>query len=133
MRASSSLYPKTDSIGEVSDPDSTITSFFEGGRPRFDDVDSRLTTVFDFPMYYALRDVLLRGQPVQKIVDVLQRDSLYERPDLLVTFFGNHDMKRFMGELGASKEKAQERVFPPANHARRAATLRRRRNRHARR
>ena len=99
------LYPNTNSIGEVSDPDSTITSFFEGGRPRFDGVDSRLTTVFDFPMYYALRDVLLRGQPVQKIVDVLQHDSLYERPNLLVTFFGNHDVKRFMGQTGASTTK----------------------------
>ena len=99
------VYPKTDSIGEVYVPDPTITSFFEGGRARFDGVDTHLTTVFDFPMYHALRDVLLEGQPVEKIVDVLQRDALYERPDLLVTFFGNHDKKRFMGEPGATKEK----------------------------
>jgi glycosidase len=99
------VYRDLFSIGEVSDPDPTITSFFEGGRDQFDGVDSRATTVFDFPLYYALRDVTLRGAPVVKIVNVLRQDSLYTRPDLLVTFIGNHDTRRFMGEAGASKEK----------------------------
>jgi len=82
-----------------------VTSFFQGGRAQFDGVDSRASTVFDFPLYNAMRDVIVRGQPMQKIIDVLQRDSLYPRPDLLVTFFGNHDQRRFMSEDGSSKDK----------------------------
>jgi glycosidase len=94
-----------DSLGEVSDRDVTITSFFDGGRKQFDGVDSRVYTIFDYPLYHALRDVLLRGQPVQRIIDVLQRDWLYAHPETLVTFIGNHDTSRFAGELDSSKEK----------------------------
>jgi glycosidase len=54
---------------------------------------------------YALRDVVLRGQPMQRLVDVLQRDWLYPHPERLVTFIGNHDNPRFMGEQGASAQK----------------------------
>ena len=99
------VYPHTATIGEVADRDPTVTSFFQGGRAQFDGVDSRASTVFDFPLYNAMRDVIVRGQPMQKIIDVLQRDSLYPRPDLLVTFFGNHDQRRFMSEDGSSKDK----------------------------
>lgn len=99
------VYPGLFSIGEVADKDPTITSFFEGGRSQFDGVDSGVTTVFDFPLEYALRDVILHGASVRKIVDVLRRDSLYPHADNLVTFIGNHDDARFMGEAGSSTEK----------------------------
>lgn len=99
------VYPGLDTIAEVADSDPTITGFFSGGRPQFDGVDSGATTVFDFPLENALRDVLLRGAPVRKIVDVLREDALYSRPDGLVTFFGNHDQRRFMGEAGATSTK----------------------------
>ncbi len=98
-------YPHTTTIGEVWDGDVTITSFFQGGRAQFDRVDSRVTTLFDFPLDYALRGVVLHGESVQKLIYILQRDWLYTRPDLLVTFIGNHDMRRFMSETGSSKEK----------------------------
>jgi len=98
-------YPQATTIGEVWDRDVTITSFFEGGRKQFDGVDTGLTTVFDFPLQFALRDVVIRKQPVQKIIDVLQRDWLYPRPELLVTFLGNHDTKRFLSEESSSRQK----------------------------
>ncbi len=99
------VYPEINSVGEVWNVDPTITSFFEGGRTQFDGVDSDLPTMFDFPLSFAIKDVLLKDQPVQRIVDVLQRDSLYLRPEILVTFLGNHDTRRFMSEAGADKEK----------------------------
>jgi neopullulanase len=98
-------YPRTITIGEVWDTDPTITAFFEGGRKGFDGIDTGLSTVFDFPLYSALRDVVIRKQPVQKIIDVLQRDWLYSRPELLVTFLGNHDTKRFLSEESSSRQK----------------------------
>jgi len=98
-------YPRLDDIGEVADPDSSITAFFEGGRKQFDGIDTGLSTVFDFAMRDALRDVIIKGQPMQKIVDVLRHDEFYPNPDLLVTFFGNHDNSRFMGEKDSSIAK----------------------------
>ncbi len=98
-------YPKLTTFGEVFHGDPTVTSFFAGGQPRWDGVDSGVTTVFDFPLYYALRNVLLRDAPATQLQSVLQRDWLYPHPERLVTFFGNHDVKRFMSEPGSSVEK----------------------------
>jgi len=99
------IYPGLFSIGEVSDKDPVITSFFEGGRRQFDGVDSAATTVFDFPLEYAVRDVINRGVRMQRLIDVLRQDALYPQPDDLVTFIGNHDHARFLSEPGSSREK----------------------------
>src|SRR5271157_2502500 len=99
------VYPQIDSVGEVWDGDSTITSFFEGGRKQFDGIDSGLATVFDFPLQFALRDVIIKGESMEKIIDVLRHDELYPHPDMLVTFIGNHDDGRFVSEEGSSPAK----------------------------
>jgi glycosidase len=99
------VYPHIDSIGEVADPDPSITAFFQGGRKQFDGIDSGVSTVFDFPMRNALRDVVIKGEPIKKIVDVLGHDDLYPHPENLVTFLGNHDDRRFMGVDGSSPAK----------------------------
>ena len=99
------VYPDLSTIGEVFNSDPVITSFFQGGKPQFDHVDSAVTTVFDFPLYFALRDVIIRDEPCQKIVNVLGRDRLYADPNRLVTFFGNHDVTRFISEPGSSPAK----------------------------
>jgi glycosidase len=99
------VYPHINAIGEVADGDSTITAFFEGGRKQLDGVDSGLATVFDFPLFHALRDVVIQGAPMGKIVDVLRHDALYPHPETLVTFIGNHDQMRFVSEKGSSATK----------------------------
>jgi neopullulanase len=98
-------YPQIMDVGEVSDRDSTITSFFEGGRKQFDGIDSGVATVFDFPLCSALRDVVIKGAPMQRIVDVLRSDELYPHPETLVTFIGNHDQKRFVSEKDSNPAK----------------------------
>ncbi|HVJ04322.1 MAG TPA: alpha-amylase family glycosyl hydrolase, partial [Candidatus Saccharimonadales bacterium] len=97
-------YPRLTTVGEVFNEDSVITSYFEGGRV-LQGVDSGTTSVFDFPLYGALRAVLLRGEPVTKLVNVLQHDYLYQRSYGLYTFFGNHDIRRFMSEPTATVPK----------------------------
>ncbi len=99
------VYPHMNSVGEVADGDPTITSFFEGGRKRFDGIDSELPTVFDFPLENAIRGVVIGGEAMQKIIDVLQRDSLYSHPEMLVTFIGNHDHPRFVSEKRSDTSK----------------------------
>ncbi|MGB9435167.1 MAG: alpha-amylase family glycosyl hydrolase [Candidatus Acidiferrum sp.] len=99
------IYPRLSTIGEVFHPDPTVTSFFVGGRKEWDGIDTQLTTVFDYPLYFALRDVLLNGAPAGRMTNVLRQDSLYPHPDFLVPFFGNHDTARFAGVAGATPDK----------------------------
>ena len=96
------VYPYMTTIGEVFHPDPSVTSFFAGGQRRFDRIDSGVNTLFDFPMYFTLRDVLLRNEPAGRIADVLRHDSLYVHPDVLVTFIANHDTPRFASAEGSS-------------------------------
>ena len=99
------IYPRLSTIGEVFHRDPQVTSFFAGGRKGWDDIDTGLTTVFDFPLYFTLRDVLLHGAPAGRIADILRQDSLYPHPEYLVPFFGNHDVIRFAGATGATPKK----------------------------
>ncbi len=99
-----SLYPRLTAVGEVFNPDATITSAFAGGVTR-NGVDTGLDTPFDFPSYVALRDVFLHGAAMSKLTDVLRLDALYPHPERLVPFLGNHDTARFLSEPGATPEK----------------------------
>jgi neopullulanase len=99
------IYPYLTTIGEVFHPDPSVTSFFVGGVKRYDGIDSGLSTVFDFPMFFALRDVLLQNAPVGRIADVLRHDALYVRPDMLIPFFANHDVARLASAEGGSSTK----------------------------
>ena len=99
------IYPYLTTVGEVFHPDPSVTSFFVGGVRRYDGIDSGLSTVFDFPMFFTLRDVLLRGAPAGRIADVLRHDALYAHPEMLVPFFANHDVPRFASAEGSSPGK----------------------------
>jgi len=105
------LYPNLTTIGEVFHPDPSVTSFFMGGQKRYDGIDSGVTTLFDFPLYFTLRDVLLDQASAGKIAEILRHDSLYNRPDSLVTFFGNHDVFRIanaaINVVGHLQDEAQ--------------------------
>lgn len=94
--------PGLTTVGEVFHKDSEVTAFFDGGRVQFDGVDSGATAVFDYPLFFALRGVCLRGESFASLVRVMQRDWLYAHPERLVTFLGNHDVKRWMSEPGAT-------------------------------
>jgi glycosidase len=99
------IYANLTTIGEVFHPDPVVTSFFVGGKKDWDGVDTGLSTVFDFPLFFAIRDVLLRDAPAGRIANVLRKDELYPHPDWLVPFFANHDVPRMFSEPGSSSEK----------------------------
>jgi neopullulanase len=103
-RAIHSIYPELTTVGEVFNPDATITSYFAGGASHHG-IDTGLDTPFDFPMYFALRDVLLHGKAMTELRSVLAQDHLYPHPERLVTFFGNHDTVRFLSEANSSLAK----------------------------
>jgi neopullulanase len=89
----------------VYNADPTVTSYWAGGQTGFDGIDTHLSTPFDFPMNNSIREVVAHGASAKKIVDVLRQDRLYPHPELLVTFIGNHDMKRFLTDANGSREK----------------------------
>lgn len=102
------LYPNLTSVGEVYNSDPVVTSAYAEGVTRNDlngSVDTGLTTPFDFPTYFAIRDVLLHGKSMSRMADILRQDSLYPHPERLVPFLGNHDTKRFLGENNATPDK----------------------------
>ena len=98
-------YPVMRAVGEVFDPDPAVPSFFQGGAKRFDGVDSGVDSVFDFPDYFNMRKVLTAGESFEVLSRTLAADRLYPDPDRLVTFFGNHDIVRFMSEPRATPAK----------------------------
>jgi glycosidase len=98
------VYPRLTTVGEVYNRDPEVTSFFAGGVAHRG-IDTGLDTPFDFPVFFALRDVLVHGKPMTKLAEVLRQDALYPHPERLVTFIGNHDTTRFMTEAGSSTAK----------------------------
>ncbi|HEX2094039.1 MAG TPA: alpha-amylase family glycosyl hydrolase [Longimicrobiaceae bacterium] len=97
-------YPTLRVVGEVFDGDPTMIAFFEGGRVQFDGIDDRVDALFDFPLYFTLRNAFGQGRPLREVAQMLSHDRLYLRPTSLVTFLGLHDVARFMNERGATVE-----------------------------
>ena len=95
-------FPQLNAVGEVFDGDPAFTSFFQGGAKRFDGLDSGVQSVFDFPLYFALRKVFAGTDQLRNVPQTLGHDQLYPNPNLLVTFLGLHDVSRFMGEPKAT-------------------------------
>lgn len=95
-------FPNVNVVGELYDGDAALVSFFQGGRTRGDGIDSGIDSLFDFPLFYAVRHAFAEGRPIRELPQALARDHLYPNPNILVTFLGNHDMLRFMNEPGAN-------------------------------
>jgi neopullulanase len=95
-------FPNFKVVGEVKDGDVVHTSFFQGGRVRFDGIDSGLDSLLDFPLFYPIRHAFAEGKAIDEIPKTLAKDYLYTNPEILVTLLGGHDDGRFMSENGAT-------------------------------
>jgi neopullulanase len=104
MAAIKREYPKINVVGEVLDGDVAHTSFFQGGRVRYDGIDDGLDTLFDFPLMYPIRRAFAEGKDIRELPRILASDPLYANANALVPLIGNHDLKRFMSEPGATIE-----------------------------
>ncbi|RMG17297.1 MAG: hypothetical protein D6729_09385 [Deltaproteobacteria bacterium] len=61
------------------------------------------THLFDFPLYFALVDVLCKGAHPGRLGAVLSLDRLYPDPNRLVTLLDNHDLPRIASVCGESR------------------------------
>jgi len=95
-------YPQLRAVGELYDGDAALVSFFSGGAARFDGVDTKVDSLFDFPLFFTIRRAFAEGKPVREVAQMLAHDHLYPDSSRLVVFLGNHDMLRFMNETGAT-------------------------------
>jgi len=96
-------------VGEVFDGDPGLVSFFQGGRKELG-VDTGVSSLFDFPLHYAIRKFFTNTIPATDLAKVIAHDSLYPDAKKLVTFVDLHDQPRFMSAKGATWN-GLERVF----------------------
>jgi neopullulanase len=104
MSAIRKEYPSLKVVGEVFDGDPSYVAFYQGGKAQADGIDDKVDALFDFPLYYAVRDAFAHGRSVRGLAQSLSHDHLYPNPNALVTFLGLHDVNRFMNEPGATSE-----------------------------
>ncbi len=102
MAAIKREYPAMRVVGEVLDGDPALVSFFAGGRPQYDGIDTGVDSLFDFPAFFQIRHAFAQGKSIRAVASMLSHDRLYPDPGRLVTFLGLHDVGRFMSEPGAT-------------------------------
>jgi glycosidase len=95
-------YPSIKVIGEVLDGLPTLVAWYQRGRTGWDGVDTGIDTLFDYPLYYAIRGTFARQGSMRDLAAVLHQDWIYPRSEQLVTLLGSHDVRRFMHERGAT-------------------------------
>jgi hypothetical protein len=86
-------------LGELLDGDaSTVARTWKEGR---------FTSMFDFPLGFAIADVFCRGESPAKLAAVLTSDRRYPDASALVTLVDNHDLPRIMSLCGGDLEKVK--------------------------
>ncbi|MFZ5440946.1 MAG: alpha-amylase family glycosyl hydrolase [Myxococcota bacterium] len=87
-------------LGELLDGDpSTVARTWREGR---------FTSMFDFPLAFAVADVFCRGESPAKLAAALTNDRRYPDPSKLVTLVDNHDLPRILSVCGGDVEKTKQ-------------------------
>lgn len=93
-------YPNINIVGECWTRPASSVAYWQSGVQNFDQYDSQLPSVMDFPLEEAIRQALENdgkdwGAGMAKVYDVLSMDYLYADVNKLLIFVDNHDMDRF--------------------------------------
>jgi glycosidase len=79
-------YPGLTVVGEVFSEDAAVVTAFR---------DAGFDSLFDFPLYFALRRVFIDSAQPRELARSVARDWLLPNSERLVTFLGLHDVPRF--------------------------------------
>lgn len=101
-RALQAVRPDMHVVGEAWTNEPAELCFFQGGRTGWDGIDPGIDMVFDFPLNLAVQGVFAGKLPTLALSKALAHDSLYPRPDRLVTFLDNHDTPRLAALPGVT-------------------------------
>jgi len=97
-------YPDFNVVGETWLQKETHTAYWQNGSHVSGDYISRLGSITDFPMHYALKDALVENEGwtsgLARIYYVLSQDFIYSDPYMNVIFADNHDLTRFYTSIG---------------------------------
>ncbi len=97
-------FPKVNILGELFDSDPVLLSYFQKGKRGHDGIDPEIDTLYDFGLFYPIRNAFAKGGNIREVSQMFARDWIYPKSSALVTFLGVHDMERFMNEKGATIE-----------------------------
>jgi alpha-amylase len=79
---------------------------FNGNPAYVGDYQNYLTGLFNYPMYYTIRDVFISGQSMHQISSrYAEESSKFRDLDALGLFVDNHDNARFLSQSGSSVVK----------------------------
>ncbi len=101
MAAIKRQFPGVNVVGEALDGDPATVSFFQGGKTR-EGIDTLVDALFDYPVYFKLRDAFGSGKSLEEIPKMIGHDYLYPNAQLLWTFIGDHDEPRLMNAPDAT-------------------------------
>jgi glycosidase len=100
-------HPRLTIVGEALDTEPIHVSFFLGGKPGWDGIDTGLDSVFDFPTWAISAAAVAGKVPMTEIRRVLRADPLYADPARLTTLSNNHDNRRVVSWPGSSPALAR--------------------------
>ncbi len=93
------MYPTLTVVGETWLQKTAHTAYWQSGARNFDDYDSHIPVVTDFPLYYAIGQAMNENEGwsegLRRLYYVLAEDFLYNNPDNLLIFPDNHDLERY--------------------------------------
>jgi hypothetical protein len=70
--------------------------------------EGHFTSMFDFPLGFAIADVFCRSESPAKLAAVLTNDRRYPDASALVTLVDNHDLPRIMSQCGGDVDKVKQ-------------------------
>ncbi len=104
MAALKAEYPDFFVVGEVWVDDPAYLSYWQQNTRNKDGYQSNLESVTDFPLFNAM-NAAFGGGNTFALYKTLNQDFLYENPNNLLTFIGNHDTDRALGIYNRSIPK----------------------------
>jgi glycosidase len=92
-------YPTLTIVGETWLQKTSHTAYWQSGSDNYDEFDSNIPVVTDFPLYYAIGQSMNEtagwSEGLRRLYYVMTEDYLYDNPLNLLTFADNHDLERF--------------------------------------
>ncbi len=70
--------------------------------------EGRFTSMFDFPLGFAIADVFCRGESPARLAATVTNDRRYPDATQLVTLVDNHDLPRLKSLCGGDEEKVKQ-------------------------
>ena len=93
-------YPDFNVVGECWLNYPASVAYWQQGSKNKDGYDSRLPSVFDFPLYDALTKAFSEPEGwntgITRLYEILAQDFSYPNPDNIVVFADNHDVNRYL-------------------------------------